>query len=522
MMLIKYSKQINIGLVIGLIVAGSSVFAPEARAAIAFNTFPVSYFAQTNHDYPLLDARNVTQNGSFSTSQSDHNDGVSANFGDIIQFQVYYHNSGVPEEQANNVIIRSVLPGGTRSSHEVSASISSDQTGSVGSSDGSRGGNITIYINGGAQTLEFIPGSTRHHPNRGNSGTQSLSNGDNITSGGVNIGSVRGCFEFSGFVSFQARVGSSSSVETRNLSINKRVLNVTRGDSFYQESVTAKPNDRLRFEILVQTAGNASQNNVIVRDILPTQLSFVSGTMRLDGSLIGSELELFGGGRNLGFLSAGTVRTTTFEANVGGAGLFSGSGATLVNTANVRSDQVSVRQDDTPITVSMVAGSQFTLRKTAFNLTQGVDAATATANPGDTIVYNLYYRNTGSVTNTGVVIEDGIQDVLELAQITNQGGAIAVNGFIRYAAVDVPPGVEVSRSFEVRIRPVAEWPAGTDQVMINIYGNEIRVPVRRTATPVTPVIPPRTGAGEWLAGILAVLVTGSYWAVRKSKFRRQT
>ena len=415
------------------------------------------------------------------------------------------------------MIVRAALPGGTRSSHEVSASIGSDQTGTVSSSDSSRGGNIIIYINGGSQTLEFIQGSTRHYPSRGNGGTLTPSGGDNIVSGGVNIGSVRGCFDFSGFVSFQARVGSSSGGDSRDLSINKRVLNVTRGDSSYQDGVTARPNERLRFEITAQTTGNAYQNNVIVRDILPTQLSYVSGSMRQDGSSVSGEFDLFGGGRNLGYLSPGTSRVITFEANVAGSGVFSG-GTSIVNTANVRSDQVTTRQDDAMVTVSVSSTESsvsFSRRKTAYNLTQGADATVVTANPGDTIVYNLYYRNTGSVTNTGVVIEDDIHDVTELARVTNQGGAIAVNGSIRYAAIDVPPGVEVSRTFEVVVRPVSEWVTGNDQIMSNVYGNEVRVPVLRTTPP--PHIPPRTGAGEWLVGILAAFTTSGYWVYRARK-----
>ncbi len=501
---------------LALLAVGSAGFAPEAAAGVAFNTFPISYFPQTNYDFPLLDARNVTAGGSFSTSQGDHDNGVTANRGDELEFQIYYHNSGVQEEQATNVIVRAALPGGTRNSHEVSASIDSDQTVPVMSSDAFRGGNIVINLSGDAQTLEFISGSVRHFPNRGTSG-QTVSGGDNLLGSGINLGTIKGCFDFSGFVTFRARVGNQVVNQDRNLSISKRVLNVTRAESTFRDATTASPGERVRFEVRFETTGNASQNNVILRDILPSsRLSFVSGSMRLDGFGVSNESDLFGSGRNFGTLSAGVSRTLTFDADVAGAGTFTGT-TTLTNTANVRSDQVGTRQDEADVTVQLVLGVQFSLRKAAFNLTQGVDATTVPANPGDLITYTLFYKNTGQTTIQSAVIEDAIHDILELAEIADQGGATSINSIIRWAPVDVPAGVELSRSFQVRVRQASLFPASSDLLMVNIYGNEVRVPVRR---PQVLGQPPRTGAGSWLIVALAGFATFSIWVYRRTRRER--
>ena len=114
----------------------------------------------------MIDARNVSDGGSFSSSQSDHDNGVTADAGEEIEFQIYYHNSGVTEDEATNVVVRAFLPGGTRDIHEVSATIDSDQTSAISSADAFRGGNIDIHINGDAQTLQFISGSVLWFPNR--------------------------------------------------------------------------------------------------------------------------------------------------------------------------------------------------------------------------------------------------------------------------------------------------------------------------------------------------------------------
>lgn len=505
--------------IIGILFFGLLASMPQpASAAVAFNTFPISFTRQTDRDLPMIDARNVSAGGDFSTSQTDHDNGVQASPGDVIEFQIYYHNSGVAEDVAHNVIIRATLPGGVRQSHEVSATIDSDETTPISSSNAFFGGNITVHISGQAQTLDFVSGSVRHFPNR-SAVAQIPSNGDNLVSSGINIGSIQGCFEFSGLVTFRARVGSgiTTFTEERNLSINKRVLNFTRGETTFRDSTSANPGDRLRFEIQFSTTGTAAQTNVIARDVLSSsQLNFVSGSLRIDGVSVANEPEFFGSGRNFGTLSAGTSRTLTFEATVAGAGAFSGS-TTVINTANVRSDQVSTRQDDAPVLVQLAAGVSFQQRKTAFNLTQGVDAATRPSNPGDVIVYALNFKNTGATTMTGVVIEDNIQDVLELAQITNQGGAASVNSVIRYPSVDIPSGVEISRTFEVKIKDASLFPQTSDLVMVNVYGNETRVQVRRpqVGAAFQAAVPPRTGAGEWLAVSLALLVTTGYWLKRK-------
>lgn len=508
-------SKLNIAFFVVLTFASAVGMSQDAQAAVAFNTFPISYTQATNRDYPMIDARNVSAGGSFSNSQSDHDNGVSASPGDEIEFQIYYHNTSIDTDEATNVIIRAILPGGSRTAHTVEAVIDSDQTSPVSSSAAFYGGNISINISGNSQTLEFVSGSVRHFPNRSASG-QIPSGGDNLTGSGLSIGTVRGCFEFSGIATFRARVGSQQTVsDTRGLNLTKRVMNLTRGETTFRDSTAAGPGDRVKFEIRFDTSGNASQNNVIVRDILPSRLNYLSGTLQENGATVSGsyETDFFASGRNLGALSAGVSKTLTFEGTVSSASAFTG-GSTLINTANVRSDQVSTRQDDADIVVQIQTTSSFSLRKTAFNLTKGVDATSVAADPGDIITYTLYYRNTGNTTITDAIIQDDIRDILELAQMTNTGSAVVDVGILKYQPVTVQAGVEVAKTFQVQIRPAADFPPISDLVMVNTYGNEVRIPVRRPQV-LGIISPPRTGAGEWLTVSLASFVTLSYWLFKK-------
>ncbi len=81
------------------------LFMPFASAVgPAFNIFPISYTGQQNHDLPMIDAKNVTRGEGWSSSQADHDAGIQASPGDIIEFSVFYHN-GTADTPENVAIV---------------------------------------------------------------------------------------------------------------------------------------------------------------------------------------------------------------------------------------------------------------------------------------------------------------------------------------------------------------------------------------------------------------------------------
>lgn len=356
--------------------------------------------------------------------------------------------------------------------------------------------------------------------------------GDDLSSPGLNLGTMEaGEIEI---LTFDARVESSiattitntARVESdeareenasatvrvvrdgdvdRDLSIDKRVRNISRGESSFRQSTTAAEGELVRFEIEIEAVGNADQTGVVLRDNMPSQLVYVSGD------------QLSGSGVNVGAMTDGQRRTYSFEARITGA-----SGSTITNVAYVQSTQVSQKSDNTVINVSLPEqAASPEQRKSAFNLTQNIDASSVPARPGDLISYTLTFRNNGSAIVYGKIIEDEIMDVLELSEIVDQGGAASVDRVIRWASANINPGVEINRTFKVRIRQAALFPSVSDLVMTNIYGNEVRVQVSKSAvsgvitpppqTPTPPPAPPRTGASETLVFLLAGLSTFGYW-----------
>src|SRR3989344_3298144 len=268
------------GLVAGLL---SSPFVKAAGPQ--FNIFPIAFSPTLNHDMPLIDAKNITQGIGYSTSQSDHDNGVPAAAGDIIEFSIYYHN-GVPNTDANvanNALVRaSVIPvGGTAAmSHQFGATISASNAAAVTAS--SRGGDMVVNIQGGqALPLSYIPGSTVLYKDRGSASPPAPQTmPDSIFDSGVNIGSVRGCFEFHGFVNFRVRIGQAAAAG--DLQVKKYVRNVTTGSGFEDTQVAAQPGQTVEYKI-VTTAVNGSVSNVQVRDSALERLT-LTGSVTLDGA----------------------------------------------------------------------------------------------------------------------------------------------------------------------------------------------------------------------------------------------
>ena len=448
------------------------------------------------HDFSITkQVQNLRSGSGLATS-------VSANPGDRVHFQINFNTTGYSSQ--DNVTIRDDLPYYLQF---VSGSLRLD-------------GNVVVnepmFFNTGINLGTLAPNSYHTASFDANaasylSGYYALTNTADVFSSQIYNR------EASAQVIVNGGPVNNGTGSTYDLFISKQVLNVTRGEVRYQDSVTANPGDRVRFEIRVNTLGNSWQTNVIVRDSLSSQLSFVTATQTLDGSMVGNQFDLFDSGLKLGGLSAGMQKTIRFEANV--ASLTALSSTTIFsNTANVRSDQVAARQASATVYAQLILGISFQQRQTAFNLTQGVDATATVANPGDTITYTLYYRNTGFSPLIGVTIQDDIASVLELAQMTNTGGAVVDNNVIRFGQVNLEAGAELARSFQVQIREAKYFPANSDLVMVNVYGNELMIPVRKGAVAgLITVTPPRTGAGEWLAGILAIVATAGYWVYRRKK-----
>ncbi len=164
-----------------------------------------------------------------------------------------------------------------------------------------------------------------------------------------------------------------------------------------------------------------------------------------------------------------------------------------------------------------------TQEKSAKNLSQGKDATTVTALPGDKIQYTITVKNSGKAPATQDIV-DNLTDVLEYATVIDNGnGVFTVTAkTISWPNVTVEPGKSQTRTFMVQVASAIPTtntgvanPGSYDCVMTNIFGNTTNISVQ---CPVAKVIVesvtqlPHTGPGENMlfAGILLSVVVFFY------------
>lgn len=315
--------------------------------------------------------RNIT------AGQNNFSESTDAVNNDRVAFQIQIQNTG--NDVLNNVFVRDVLPS---------------------------------YIS-------YLGGTTRV-------GNQTVSDG--ITNGGINLGSI--AKDGSTTVTFEATINYSGTTDQTlintafaradqvseksdtaevlildpDLSINKTVRNITSGQNYFSESINAQNNDRIAFQIQVQNTGAVNLTNVMVRDVLPSYLSYAYGTTQLDGSLLGDGI--ISGGINIGSLSPAVYKTVTFEANIN----FSGSGnQTLTNTAYARADQVNEKSDVATVYISGTSYSyDLTITKTVRDETAGQYSYSdaINANNGDQLMFQIQIQNTGNSNLNNIFVRD--------------------------------------------------------------------------------------------------------------------
>ncbi len=317
-----------------------------------FNIFtPYAHTQTYNQDYYLLDMKNDTKNTSW-------NDPISADAGDILTFSVYYHN-GVNDTIARNTTLKVTIPS-TTGTQIVSTGYlwASNADNATYDNPLTETGIINIST---PQKLEYISGSAKWYPNQADwrldAPTSFLfgQTGDEIIGSGVNIGDVNGCWEFSGYINFKVKV--SNIQQNPSLTIQKQVRSITNATN-YAESVVANPRQRLSFQITVTSNGDVDTKNVVVKDILPDRLLYITGSTRIDTATALPDRITSYGGINIGDIPKGTSKIITFEVDIEREAMFVRGDTSLTNVAYVRADNLSEISDPAGIIVHYNGCSQ--------------------------------------------------------------------------------------------------------------------------------------------------------------------
>jgi uncharacterized repeat protein (TIGR01451 family) len=123
---------------------------------------------------------------------------------------------------------------------------------------------------------------------------------------------------------------------TTGLEIHKLGKNITRGDTEGKTSLLAYANNTIDFTLRVKSFSTIKIDNVIVRDILPKGLEYISGSTSVNGIIIADGI-ITESGINIGSLDPNQEVVIRFFAKTS---LSTNKDTILENVANVKSDSV--------------------------------------------------------------------------------------------------------------------------------------------------------------------------------------
>ncbi len=171
---------------------------------------------------------------------------------------------------------------------------------------------------------QYVAGSARYYNNI--QPTNGFSLPDSIvTSAGAQLGyeamngQVPGCYQYAGYVTYKVRV------ETENISsfsVEKKVR-VNGTDSWSSEAITVQPGQKIDYQIGYMNTGDVTHDNVIVKDQIPSLVTYVEGSTTLknannptgNGAAVSSN-GIVKGGINIGSYAAGANAYVRFTAIV--------------------------------------------------------------------------------------------------------------------------------------------------------------------------------------------------------------
>ena len=299
------------------------------------------------------DERNfLTIKDTTEAADATWHDTLTAQPGHEYWVRIYVHNDAAANLnlKATNVRTKVNVPNTTGKSVELGGFITSDNAAPQEIWDSA------TLTSSNDFNVAYEAGSARFFNNVfGQTGTP-LS--DNIvTDAGAQLGYdkldgvIPGCLQYSGYVTFKIKVQGPA---TSNFTMSKLVSK--HGANQWVDSYAAQPGETVDYLVQYKNTGDTQQDNVVVKDQLPTGESYVAGTSVLGNSKTPSGATISDNvtttGVNIGSYAAGANGWVIFSAKVADNDSLPTCGPnTLTNSATVETDSGS-KSDTADVTVT--------------------------------------------------------------------------------------------------------------------------------------------------------------------------
>lgn len=346
------------------VIAPAIIFAwGPSRATFTYeNPAPYVTFDSITDNPKVGDERNFVRIRE-ANSSDNFSDSVNLQPGKTYEVMIFYHNNAASNLNdsgkgvAQDVTTRVQMPGTVKSGSTATI------TGFIDSSNATPNevwDNTYAVASNGDVALRYVQGSAKIASSNGAVNGASLS--DNIFSTGVKLGYnsldgvLPGCNQYSGYVTFDF------TVDQPNFTITKQV-SVDNGKT-WTKNANANPGQTILYRLIYQNTGTIQQNDVVIKDTMPSNVSYVAGSSLIANTTTGGSYKTTvdgvtsSGGYDIGSYSPNGNNYFKFSAVVAPSDQLSCGNNSLVNsvqaiTANgTKTDSATINVNKTCSTPS--------------------------------------------------------------------------------------------------------------------------------------------------------------------------
>ena len=246
---------------------------------------------------------------------------------------------------------------------------------------------------------------------------------------------------------------------------------VTNSQFFYARSIAANPGQQVEFAVKITAMGEGDLNNVVLKNLFPSRLTYVKGSTSVDNQKVDDSIIT---GLNVGNIPLGSYKIVTFHGLISGYSSFNYGTTPLVNQISMTASGVDVTVRDVTINVNRYKPQPSpspSLELMVYNETQGQDATTVFAKPGDIIWLVMIATNNYESAINSYEIKNDISNLLKVGSVTSFGGGTVTDGLLIYPAVNIPASNIISKELKIKINNADKW---NDILQIsNTFGNTV-------------------------------------------------
>lgn len=298
---------------------------------VSTNNYP--YYTYQPYPYNSfnvnLTAKNVSTNGVES-------DITYARVGETVEFIIRVNqNSNV---SASNVIIQDILPSGFR---YLNGSTTKDDRYFFNNADEITRNGISIGSLGANETSVITFRAIAENDASYNSGSNLV----------ISSAIARSNSAGSNQDNTSIYITKTTNVSNNNgISIEKLGKNITQGQASPQSNINAKPGDTIEFYIRVRSLSSSRLENVVVRDIMPSGITYLAGTTSINNNLVNDGI--INGGVSIGSLEPNAEVIIRFNARVNSKESFVRGATQLTNTVISSSNNSSSSSSNLSIRIN--------------------------------------------------------------------------------------------------------------------------------------------------------------------------